>query len=355
MPSGYLGLTRDNERFYADLNRVIGKHLSVISKTGFGKSYLVGVLIEEFIKMRTPVVVIDSHGEYNTLRFPNPELKGIHTYGVAPKGFPDKVRIFAPMPTNGIMPYSLPIFDLQPSDIQYLNPDKLGASAMDILHRAVFELRGDKYTLDDIINTIQEMDTKAQKFTISSVLENISKLNLFSESPTKATDMVKKGKITIIELKGLYRNIKLNIASRIFNQLWEARMANRVPPFVLVVEEAHKYVPQFKTLPTSSILQTIASEGRKFGLGLCVVTQRPAKIHKDVLSQCGCQIYLKVTHPRDLTAIVDSIENVTKGLPRRIKRLETGECIISGLTDKTERIRVRMRHTRHGGEDTKIA
>jgi len=67
----------------------------------------------------------------------------------------------------------------------------------------------------------------------------------------------------------------------------------------MVIEEAHNYCPErnFGEKKSSKILRTIASEGRKFGLGLCVVSQRPARLDKSVLSQCSTQIIMKQQIP----------------------------------------------------------
>ena len=65
---------------------------------------------------------------------------------------------------------------------------------------------------------------------------------------------------------------------------------------MMIVEEAHNYCPQQGQVATSRIMKTIAGEGRKFGLGMGIITQRPAKVDKNVLSQCNTQIILKVTN-----------------------------------------------------------
>src|SRR5208283_4904676 len=84
-----------------------------------------------------------------------------------------------------------------------------------------------------------------------------------------------------------------------------------------------------------------ASEGRKFGLGLCVVTQRAARIDKNVLSQCNTQLILQVTNPLDLKAITQS--------------LPVGVALITGGGYHTPLFcEVRPRSTRHGGESVQI-
>jgi DNA helicase HerA-like ATPase len=124
---------------------------------------------------------------------------------------------------------------------------------------------------------------------------------------------------------------------------------------MLVVEEAHNFCPQAGSTRVSGILRTVAAEGRKFGMGLLVVTQRPAKVDKNVLSQCNTQIILKVTNPLDLKAISSSIEGMTPGLEEEIQRLPIGYALITGggLVFPII-VETRVRETKHGGESVDI-
>ena len=101
---------------------------------------------------------------------------------------------------------------------------------------------------------------------------------------------------------------------------------NTIPPGMLVVEEAHNYAPEkgFSKTLSSDILRTIASEGRKFGLGMMVISQRPARVDKNVLSQCGTQIIMKVTNPNDLKAISKGLEGVSSYVEDELMRLPPG-------------------------------
>ena len=108
-------------------------------------------------------------------------------------------------------------------------------------------------------------------------------------------------------------------------------------------------------MTSSRILKNIASEGRKFGLGLCVVTQRAARIDKNVLSQCNTQLILQVTNPLDLKAITSSIEGLTNGMTEMIQSLPVGVALITGGGYHTPLFcEVRPRATRHGGESVQV-
>jgi len=99
----------------------------------------------------------------------------------------------------------------------------------------------------------------------------------------------------------------------------------------------------------------LASEGRKFGLGLAIITQRAAKVDKNVLSQCNTQVILKVTNPNDLKAIIASVEGLTTSMAEEISRLPIGVAIMTGGgLEMPLMVEVRPRETRHGGESVKV-
>jgi len=348
---GYIGLLEDGTKYCINMNNFFESHVAVVSKTGQGKSYLVGVLIEELAKSRIPVLVIDTHGEYRSLILPNDDtrIELFDKFGVGPRSFASQVKIFSLNGKDDIK-FSLSESKLSVEDIQNLYPGKLKDANKEHLHRIIFRLRNKKYRIKDIMKKVCRIKTSA-KYSILGLLREVKSLNLFSPNYTKPTDLIKRGCVSIIDLKMLNKRMQITIVSAVLKMLFHARKSGKIPPFVLVVEEAHIYSPQQKNEMSSEILKDIAAEGRKFGLCLIVVTQRPSKINKDVLSQPSVQIYLKVTNPRDVQSIYDSIENVTSDLKERLKKLSKGECLISGVEeDKTIKIKIRVRHTKHGGK-----
>jgi DNA helicase HerA-like ATPase len=123
-------------------------------------------------------------------------------------------------------------------------------------------------------------------------------------------------------------------------------------PFLMLVEEAHNFCPERGLLKamSSTILRTVASEGRKFGMGLCVVSQRPARIDKNVLSQCNTQVILKITNPNDLRAISQSIEGFSNDLEEEIKLLQPGVALIVGeVVEQPIIVNIRVKRSQHGG------
>jgi hypothetical protein len=96
-------------------------------------------------------------------------------------------------------------------------------------------------------------------------------------------------------------------------------------------------------------MRKIASEGRKFGLGIGVISQRPARIDKNVLSQCNTQFILRVTNPNDLKAISKSFEGINSEVESMIKSLPPGVCFTLG-NEYPVMTSVRTRKSKHGGE-----
>jgi len=147
------------------------------------------------------------------------------------------------------------------------------------------------------------------------------------------------------------------IVAQLCDTLFEARKLGTIPPGMLVVEEAHNFAPErgYSKSSSSEILRTIASEGRKFGLGMLVISQRPARVDKNVLSQCGSQIILKVTNPNDLKSISKGLEGVNSYVEEELLRLPPGiAMLVSNDIERPILVDIRARKSRHGGESVKI-
>ena len=139
--------------------------------------------------------------------------------------------------------------------------------------------------------------------------------------------------------------------------IFDARKLNTVPPCMLVIEEAHNFCPEkgFERTVSTDILRTIASEGRKFGLGLMVVSQRPARVDKNILSQCNTQIIMKVTNPNDLKAISKGLEGIGSDVEDDIKSLSPGVAmIVSTYIERPILVDIRTRKSKHGGASVPV-
>ncbi|MFB6147319.1 MAG: ATP-binding protein, partial [Candidatus Nanohaloarchaea archaeon] len=328
----------DGEEFY--------KHFAVLAQTGAGKSYTVGVLIEELLEEDFPLVIIDPHGEYSSLKTPNPEREE------GQKGF--DVKEFSPNTdiNSRALPLSFSSVNMEKNELMEVIPDSLTNSQMGVLYNALKRLRDkdEDYNLNDIMDAVSQEDSTA-KWNLLNSLEQVERSGLFSDDPVDLEELVEPGRATVINLKAVEPEEAEITMYMLSQKLFDLRKRDRVPPFLMVIEEAHNFAPEkgFGQAQSNEILRKIASEGRKFGLGLGVISQRPARIDKNVLSQCNTQFILRVTNPNDLKAISKSFEGVTSEVEDMIKSLPPGVAFVLGK-DYPVMTDVRTRKSKHGGE-----
>jgi DNA helicase HerA-like ATPase len=359
----YIGLLEGHElKVRLDINTLVQKHISVIAKTGSGKSYLVGVLLEEFIKKRIPAVVIDPHGEYTSLLYPNSdpeEQPRMKRFGIKPKGYSKHILEYTINKDDnpGAMELTLDGLGLSPDDIFDLSGVKPAGMQAGMVYRAIDGLKRlgkDYYSIDDVIFAL-ERDKNPIKWNVINSLEHIKTLNIFADKPTKLKALVKPGMVSLVNLRGAPEDLVNVFVTQFMKRIFHARKTGRIPPLMLFVEEAHNFCPQMSKTLSNKVFRTVASEGRKFGLGVCVVTQRPAKVDKNVLSQCNTQVIFKVTNPNDLKAISASMEGMTSSMQDDIQRLPISHAIVvGGWITRPITIAVRIRESKHGGKGADV-
>lgn len=335
---------------HLDLNKVLTMHLAVLAKSGSGKSYAVGVLLEEMFSKNIPVLVIDPHGEYSSLKQKNShkeEILKLKEYGLEPE--PVVVQEYGDLKINqDVKPLQLSS-QLSSEEIMHLMPGKLSSNQMAVLYSSLKNLPTPSF--DSLLLSLEQEENNA-KYSLMTNIERLRDTGLFSEVETPYNELVKPGCCTILNMKGMNPDIQEIIVYKISKDLFELRKQNKLPPFFLVIEEAHNFCPErnFGEAKSSKVLRNIASEGRKFGLGLCIISQRPARVDKSVLSQCTTQVILKITNPNDLKAVSASIEGITLSTEKEIQNLAIGTAIVTGLTEMPLLVDIRPRKTEHGGK-----
>ncbi len=327
----------DAEDFY--------KHFAVLAQTGAGKSYLSSILVEEMLEDEFPVLIMDPHGEYPSLAQPNPEVEDGKSYPV--KEYSPNTDI-----NHGALPLKFSSVNLDKKQLTTLITDSLTNSQMGVLYTALKRLndKGEDYNLLDVQDAVSIEESTA-KWNLLNYLEQLDDSGLFAEEAIDLKDLVVPGQASVINLKAVEPEATEMTAYLLAERLFELRKRNRIPPFIMVIEEAHNFVPEkgFGQAVSNPILRKIASEGRKFGMGLGVISQRPARIDKNVLSQCNTQFILRVTNPNDLKAISKSFEGVNSAVEEMITSLPPGVAFLLG-NDYPVMTDVRTRRTVHGGE-----
>ncbi len=316
-------LPHHNVNVRLNLTRLLQKHLAILAISGAGKSYLVSVILEELLKRRKEegqlaTIIVDTHGEYVS-------------FAEDPK-YSDKIMVF---PGQDIR-IGLP--NLTPHQISEFLP-KLSTAQVRELARFLREMKSEKkhFGINELIERIEE-DEKAKSATkdvLVSVLYDLMGTGLFgaSDSPS-ANEIAYQGKISVVDLSPFISSRKKQmVVAHLARKLFNSRRDSKIPPFLLVLEEAHQFVPETAKAEyaiSRGIVQTIAREGRKFHASLCLISQRPIQLSTTALSQCNTHIILRVTNPYDLDHIGRSSEGITKDVLNQISSLRVGTGLIVG-------------------------
>lgn len=352
----YIGLLEGrNIPVYLNLNKLLTKHVAVLAKSGAGKSYAVGVLLEEIMEKKVPLLIIDPHGEYSSMRFPNDSDNDLFAkFDVEPKGYSGIIREFSPDVKINKESKQLRIDEhLTSVELLHMLPAKLSSAQSGVLYSALKNLN--VFDFDDLIIELEKQES-SMRWGIINLIDYLKKLNIFSASGTDYSEIIRPGKCSVINFRGVDPVIQEIIVYKLLKDLYMLRKSNSLPPFFVVVEEAHNFCPErgFGEKKSSIILRDLASEGRKFGLGLCIISQRPARVEKSILSQCSTQIILKVTNPNDLKAIAISVEGITNETEEEVKNLPIGSAMVTGVVDMPLFTNIRVRKSKHGGEAVNV-
>lgn len=312
-----------------NMTRLFQKHAAILAMSGAGKSYLTSVILEELLdrekeKGRVAVVVIDIHGEYLGFRHDG-------KYGAVTKVVDGKEIM-------------VPLKKITPSNIQEWLPN-LSSVQREVLTDALITLRrekkeGDKYysmkELAEAIDKSEKTNNAQAKVALRRALASLRSSKFITkktENPKLISD-VKPGHMLVLDFSSIDDLRKKQILVAYFaRKLFRLRKKEKIPPFVLIVEEAHNFArekAEASEAISRSVIETIAREGRKFGASLCLISQRPVNLSTTALSQCNTHIILRVTNPNDLDHIQMSSEGIDSRIAKSITGLKVGEAIIVG-------------------------
>lgn len=356
---------------------IVSTHLAVLASTGAGKSYTASVLVEELMRPenRSAVLIVDPHGEYNTLEeIKKPEFKAHFSRD----GYEPEVKILRPEKVK------VRFDSLEFGDICYLLQE-LSEKMKYFLGTAFRNVRTrtgphGRYTFQDLMDAVAEQrygddngDRSGNVSTIDALewrLESrfgrgYAKHQIFSDSEHNSLEeLFKPGQCTVLQLVDIDQNEQQVIVGALLRRAIIARMATHkgevmeknnerylpYPVFVLL-EEAHRFAPAGQTVVSTNVLKQILSEGRKFGVGVGLITQRPGKLDSDVLSQCMTQFIMRIVNPIDQDTIAKTVEGAGRRMLDELPALTKGQLIVSGVAINTPVMcQVRKRLTRHGGE-----
>lgn len=330
-------------------------HLAILASTGSGKSYAASVLIEEMMQpdSRAALLVFDPHGEYDTLA----EMQGGEQFR-GEDGYEPDVDYFDPYRLR------VRISELEIGDVMAVldDPSSRMQERLTGGWRSMQRQESQTWGVDDLIQEMYNIygDDDASVGALEwRLARSIQRNELFQpDANVPLSDLVEPGRCTVLQMDTLDRRNQQMIATVLLRRLYRARLdAERGResevdfPLFALFEEGHRFAPGTGEAPSLGIMRTITSEGRKFGFGLGIISQRPSKIDQDTLSQCGTQISMQIQNPNDQAAIEESVEAAGEDVLEELPGLTPGQAVVSGDAMNTPvMIRVRQRHTTHGAE-----
>jgi len=343
------------------------RHLAIIAQTGAGKSYLAGVLAEELIAKGGTIIMLDPHADYVFL---SRNIEGRR------HDLSDRIMVFRNPASTGryseaevgrVEPYEICFSDLHFDEICLIS--RISERYINIrsgLEKAIERVKRDKtiFLPRDILEQLRQADTWADvdDKTVrgaKSALKYVNRLaamKVFSDVSTNIDKMLKPMHLSVVDLSGLEDEVSDYIAYKILSEIYEKMAAGQFEyPVFIFVEEAHRFIPSDGQTYSSILIKKIAAEGRKFGIFLVLITQRPSKIHPDALSQSNSQIIMRMTNPEDQKAVSRSSERMSRDLLNDLPGLNIGEAAIVGeMTRAPVMAKIRRRKTREGGSDIDI-
>jgi len=329
-------------------NAVVARHMAILAMTGGGKTVAARRIIRELLAARYPLVILDPHGDYlgfweKRSLFPN-----------------NAIKLFYPSVSVNDRNRDLISFLVEHMTQGFTDPQKEKFhDAMDAVDIPAEQSIPVGRYIDKLVQELGKMPPGQSRGTIPAVkrglrlvdkqmaamhASNAALRKRLSEYPfepmpdpsTEAHRYVSPGQATIVYLGGYDHLTQSTIVALILKHLFERRasMSNEIPPFLTVVEEAHNFIPsrgegQMDT-PSVDIIQKVITEGRKFGTGLLLISQRPSRLDETALSQCNTFLVFRLVNPRDQAFVEKVMENLSKSDSKLLPGFGSGQGIVSG-------------------------
>jgi DNA helicase HerA-like ATPase len=334
------------------VNDLLGKHFSVVGTTGSGKSCAVSTILRSVIEQNPHghVMLLDPHCEY-AHAFPNEAIvlspgDGLHLpYWLF--NFEELAEIVCTS-TQRSEQYKILgeavlaakiAYSVRPSPERHISIDTPTPYRVSDLIRH----------LDNAMGALNRPDSVAAyqliKSRINALQHDARYSFMFEGGLTLRDDMADilsqlfripvNGKpITIIDLSGVPSEILNVVVSVLCRITFDFAVWNENQiPITIVCEEAHRYAPRDKDAgfePVKRALSRIAKEGRKYGVSLCVVSQRPSDLAPSLLSECNTLFALRMTNQDDQDIIRGALPEASHGLMKFLPALRNGEAIVVG-------------------------
>ena len=333
---------------------LLGRHFAILGTTGCGKSCALTLILQALLDkhQNAHIVLLDPHNEYQMAFGERAELLG-----------PDRLRL--PYWVLNADEIDMVVFGTE-SNV----PDRSIISGIlhDLISEARYLYQGDRldgqtisvntpipYRLSDILRLIEDalgrldkpsslvpykwlksrLDSLSSDPRFAFMFGGITVSDNFADIISQILRIPGNGRpISIIDLSAVPSDIINAVVSVILRLTFDFSLWSRgAQPVLLVCEEAHRYAPLDASLgfePTKNAMARIAKEGRKYGLSLCLVSQRPSELATSVLSQCNTSFVFRISSLRDQEIIQGTVADSAYGLLDFLPLLGNGEAIVIG-------------------------
>jgi DNA helicase HerA-like ATPase len=345
-----------------DLNRMLQGHIAIFGQTGSGKSYAAGVIVEEVVDRGVPVLVFDHMGEYLSMDKAVDGSKGLNLIRLEPGvnltiDFDDLMKAQPILTALGITDAQLNL--LRDAYTEALNHGLRGVDAI-------------KWLLQDVRDTQRQRVVKrlywigrSRGYSVASIdglrwkLESLLGKGVIG-SGFNIANVIKPGHLIVVDLTTVDYSERSLIVATILNKIVELREKsvkknlNIIPPLLVVVEEAHNYIP-FDETPSSVMIRNLIRGARHWGVSVMLISQRPSGIHRDAINIVNTHIIFRLKgtdleYIKQFTPLTkEELEDI-QILPEGVAYI-TGPIVRGGLSIK---VSVRKRRTVHGGQSIKF-
>ena len=329
-------ISQDDVEVCVDVNKMVSRHLAILAMTGAGKSNTVSVIVDGLLDYNACILIFDMHSEYAGAEFSNGEVNIIEPI-VNPKYMEfNEIKKLANIGSNAAIQERFFRKAFLKANDKIQKSEVISTDFLEImlsilnewyLDEDMFDSK-DKSKIMDVINKIEDLKIKYDRLFNTNVSNILNKLEV--------------GKANILDLGQVDENTAEVLVSHVLRQSLKSRKkavkyndkdALRFPVF-FVVEEAHILAPQSRNPDSKYWITRIAREGRKFGLGLCLVSQSPKSVDGETLAQANNMIILRLVEPKDQKHVQTASESLSEDLVKQLPSLNIGEAMVLGLMTK---------------------
>lgn len=313
-----------------NLDKIVSRHLGILAMTGMGKSNLVSLITKEIAKLKGTVIIFDYHNDYTFLDIPkinvidakiNPRLLDHDSLSEVLE-IRDSANVqqrVLRMALTQKVRQSKEFWDALETEVEFI------INAED---KKFKEYRNSAYRVQDIIDEAQrrfgDILDPDMGDPLSFIKEGRANILNISELSEKQANVA-----LAFYLQQLLKDRKDSSSARHSKSKKQVQYRFERPIFV-IIEEAHVFIPKEHDTSAKYWAAKIAREGRKFGLGLGIVSQRPRSVDLNVLSQMGSFAIMKIIQEDDQRQIASATESTSRELINQLTSLNVGDAILVG-------------------------